>query len=1150
MVKDKIINQRFIYPEQDDENIMNKIYQKREFHYHKIPKREKLKNYDEIQKYRDSICKVKYKPRSQQAIGANLMNPNTPVNGILVMHGTGTGKTCVSIGIAEQFKEQVLKYNTKIYVVVPGPNTRENFKGELLYCTGDTYLKNKESQSQLRNDEIERENKIGVYSALQYYKILSYKTFYKKILGEKIVEKKIEGSKVKTTPKKNIEGEIERELVLDRITNMDNTVLIIDEAHNLTNNEYGEALKKIIKQSQNLKVILLTATPMKNLADDIIDLLNFIRPQDDQIKREKVFSSNENVHLIDFKPGGEDYLKKMANGYVSFYRGAIPYTFAERIDKGEVPNGLLFTPLIRSFMEPFQLKTYEITSKNTDDTLNKSSSAASNFVFPGLDGKNLIGLYSTDGLNKLLSTISTNKDDLIKLINKKLFNNKIPKNDEANFIIPTENKTISGKILNIKYLKPFSIKFYKCINRLAKLVENNKGSGTAFIYSNLVKAGGMELFADCLKENGYLEYQEDNSLYDIKDDTLDYKTGKTFSQMQKEKIVNEFKPATFLLITGASDETGEDIPEIKQKIIKQVFNKSNNKNGQFLKFILGSKVMTEGITLENVKEVHILDVHYNLGKVDQVIGRAIRMCKHQAVIDEKNKFPEVNVYRYVASINKGLSTDEVLYQKAELKYLLVKKVERILKTVAIDCPLLLHNNKFPEEIEKYKNCVPPTLENVKKGKTICPALCDFQKCDFKCENKDLNKSYYDSKKDDYKNISKKDLDYSSFDNNMALIEINNLKGQVKDLFRFNHIYNYKDIFEKVVKSLTNYQKELFEEKFLYKALNDLSPKNENDFNNFYDTIFDKYSRPGYLINREDYYIFQPFDQNEDAPIYYRNKMNINYENQIPIENYVKTNPLFSKIKDKVKDVDNQIDSGMIDIKSKKEKGYNFEETLPYYMDREDNFIVGIIDKNLNKLASEEDDLFKIRPPRAKVLDKKRGTGIPTLKGAVCSTSKSKPYLLKLFEKLPNVKKEEIEELKKSTREDVCDFIKNKLMYLEKYSTSSKKNKITYLMIPIDHPKLKFPLNLEDRVEFIIKKLESEFGVSPQSLKKKSDSFSKKLNLSIKEDKNGQFNEIKNLPTYNITINNINEIKDKIIDQLTKEGFVYEKSKNIWTLLIG
>ena len=1151
MVEDnKINNQRFIYPEQDDENIISKIYQKREFHYHKIPKREKLKNYEEIQKYRDGVCKNKYKPRPQQAIGSNLMNPNTPVNGILVMHGTGTGKTCVAIGIAEQFKEQVLKYNTKIYVVVPGPNTRENFKGELLYCTGDTYMKNKDSQRQLRKDEIERENKIGIYSALQYYKILSYKTFYKKILGEKIVEKKVEGNKIKSTPKKNLDGEIERELVLDRINNMDNTILIIDEAHNLTNNEYGEALKKIIRQSQNLKVILLTATPMKNLADDIVDLLNFIRPPDNQIKREKVFTSNDSVHLINFKENGEEYLKKMANGYVSFYRGSIPYTFAERIDKGEIPKGLLFTPLIKCSMEIFQNKTYEVTTQNKEDTLNKSSSAASNFVFPGLDNKNnLIGLYSTDGLNKLLLTLSSNKDILMKAINKKLFNGKLTKQEEMNFIVATENKTITGEILNLKYLKTFSIKFYKCISRLGKLVDGNKGSGTAFIYSNLVKAGGMELFADCLKENGYLEYQEESALYDIKDNTIDYKTGKTFKEMQKSKKVNEFKPSTYMIITGGSDETGEDIPEIKQKIIKQVFNKATNKNGQNLKFILGSKVMTEGITLENVREVHILDVHYNLGKVDQVIGRAIRMCKHQEVIDDKNRFPEVNVYRYTASVNKGLSTDEVLYQKAELKYLLVKKVERILKTVAIDCPLLLHNNKFPEEIEKYKGCVPPTQENVKKGKKICPALCDFQECDFKCDNKQFNKDFYDNKKHDYKNLSKKDLDYSSFDNNMAFIEINNLKNQIKDLFRFKHIYNYNKIYQKVVDSLSSYQEELFEEKFLFKALNDLSPKNENDFNNFYDTIYDKYSRPGYLIKRDDYFIFQPFDQNEDAPLYYRNRMNVNYENQIPIENYVKTNPMYSQSKDilESKSDDESINDNN---KTKKEKGYNFDETMSYYMERDENFIVGIVDKNLNKLASEKDDLFKIRPTRAKVLEKKRGTGIPTLTGAVCSTSKSKPYLLKLFEKLPNVKKEDLDKLKKSTREDVCSFIKHKLMFLEKYATSSKKNKITYLMIPINHPKLKFPLNLEDRIEFIINKLEKLFTVSPNSLRKKSDSFSKKLNLNITETNDGVYRDIKNLPKFLLTINNINEIRDSISSKLTKEGFEYDKKKNIWNLTIG
>ena len=44
--------------------------------------------------------------------------------------------------------------------------------------------------------------------------------------------------------------------------------------------------------------------------------------------------------------------------------------------------------------------------------------------------------------------------------------------------------------------------------------------------------------------------------------------------------------------------------------------------------------------------------------------------------------------------------------------------------------MLLHGNKFPEEIEQYKGCHEPTLENVQKGKKICPALCDFKECDF------------------------------------------------------------------------------------------------------------------------------------------------------------------------------------------------------------------------------------------------------------------------------------------------------------------------------------------------------------------------------------------------------------------------------------
>ena len=90
------------------------------------------------------------------------------------------------------------------------------------------------------------------------------------------------------------------DIAIDKIESLDNTLLIVDEAHNLTGNEYGEALKKIINNSKNLRVILMTATPMKNLADDIIELLNFIRPKNDKIHRDKVFNSNKN-HLMDFQ---------------------------------------------------------------------------------------------------------------------------------------------------------------------------------------------------------------------------------------------------------------------------------------------------------------------------------------------------------------------------------------------------------------------------------------------------------------------------------------------------------------------------------------------------------------------------------------------------------------------------------------------------------------------------------------------------------------------------------------------------------------------------------------------------------------------------------------------------------------------------------
>ena len=58
------------------------------------------------------------------------------------------------------------------------------------------------------------------------------------------------------------------------------------------------------------------------------------------------------------------------------------------------------------------------------------------------------------------------------------------------------------------------------------------------------------------------------------------------------------------------------------------------------------------------------------------------------------------------------------------------------------------------------------------------------------------------------------------------------------------------------------------------------------------TIIDKNNRNGYLIFVDKYYIFQPFDQNEDVPIYYRTKYIKPISQSISLSNYLNSLRMF------------------------------------------------------------------------------------------------------------------------------------------------------------------------------------------------------------------------------------------------------------------
>ena len=145
-------------------------------------------------------------------------------------------------------------------------------------------------------------------------------------------------------------------------------------------------------------------------------------------------------------------------------------------------------------------------------------------------------------------------------------------------------------------------------------------------------------------------------------------------------------------------------------------------------------------------------------------------------------------------------------------------------------------------------------------------------------------------------------------------------------------------------------------------------------------------------------------------------------------------------------------------------------------------------------------------------------------GAVCATSKEKDFLNSTIKKLKQHVKDLEPVNKLSTRDDMCNYIMSLLMYLEKYSTTKDGNKMTYMMIPNNHPKYEFPYNLEDRVKNTINNIKSIID--------------RDFDYVVEKEKNGKFENLKNLPNYIVKIKRDKYI-DENINDIKKMGFKEE-----------
>lgn len=415
------------YPDIQDDEFYNKIYEI--YKDYKIPKKKKSL---------EDICfPKKFDLQNSQKLLGQYINPKTPYTGILVYHRIGAGKTCTAVQIGEAWKK-----HRRIIVVVPA-SLKGNFRNELRsLCAGANYLKDEERKllQDFHPSSVEYQNIIEKSDERidKYYEIYSYNKFI--------------------------------EMAQNKEINLKNAILIIDEIQNMVSEEgtyYNVLYKLIHKSPKDLRVVLLSATPMFDKPQELALTINLLRPKK-EIPTGREFDKKF-VKIIKTKNGGFKYeaknldlFKHSMKGLVSYFRGAPPHVFPEMKIK-----------YVKCIMSDFQYSAYKGVLKHE----------ASMADFKSIKKKVIESLSVTKLPNNFF--IGT------RFVSNVVFPNR--KVGDEGF------KSFKGKKI-LKDLDIYSCKFYRIMTKI------NNSSGKVFVYSGFKEEAGIKSFARVLEAYGYKNY--------------------------------------------------------------------------------------------------------------------------------------------------------------------------------------------------------------------------------------------------------------------------------------------------------------------------------------------------------------------------------------------------------------------------------------------------------------------------------------------------------------------------------------------------------------------------------------------------------------------------------------------------------------------
>jgi len=878
------INSLFSYPSLNDENMMIKISEKREFYDSKAYEQ----NIDKLNEIANKICSQDFQLAPHQIFIRNFLSKMTPYNSLLLYHGLGTGKTCSAIGVAEEMRQYMQQMNIrKKILIIASPNVQDNFKLQLFNesklkklengtwnvssCVGQSLYK---EINILNDDNIEKEEILEKVNALinKYYEFMGYTK-----LASLINSKKKKG-----VLKETFEGRL----------------LIIDEAHNIRPSDQKQkkvssSLNMLVEEVRNMRILLLSATPMFDNYREIIHVINILLKNEKKstLIESEIFDKNGNFKINE---NGEEIGKikfiQKTNGLISFVQGENPFSFPFRIfpklfanemsfkngmsyPKYQLNNSVILTPLehvdaypvsLQGFQKEIYERIIQTTILNKEEAENMANIDDNELRLRleeqqgGEDEKKerKFGYSSLQEPLEALNIIFPNEnseDELNEYIGKKGLQRVVTNVDTLPYEFNNSYLENSRTMFSEQNIENYSSK----LKEISKSIQKNKG--ISLIFSQYIY-GGIVPIAIMLEELGFIRYGEHKSFL-----SDSYRRNNNIQPF----LING-KQATYSMITSNAIFSNNNNVEINAA------TGEDNKDGSIINVILITKAGSEGIDLKNIRSIHVLEPWYNMNRIEQIIGRGVRNCSHkQLELKDRN----VLIYLYGTHYDDKEGADMYVYRLAEKKAMQIGKVSRVMKNNAIDC-ILQSPNRSHMDIPKV---FPLTLAN---GLTIDYSLenqsyssnCDYMKtCAYKCnavKNNKINEI-------DNNSVQQLQVKNDTYDKQFLQTNLDNLKETIKQLFRNKYLYTKEELFQ-LLQVKKHYPKMQ-----ILKAIEDMKNINTIDF------LYDDYGSKGRLIETNNIFLFQPHEINNNhimmqeriKPIDVKiNSLNIKVSNQNPKSN--------------------------------------------------------------------------------------------------------------------------------------------------------------------------------------------------------------------------------------------------------------------------